>query len=580
MSMSSTLTPRQVNETWLAAAVKRQQLGIGPGLARLVSIAVWQGTMAKEVVSKVFAIHLPIWLFVACGFDHVIANMLFIPLALMLHSPLGVGYYIWKSMIPSFIGNVLGAVIMVIPLLYVHGADDPVANDVESNTGTVQDEVNTVVTFIGVLPQLGSQVVVADAEGAKAVFLNKRQFGKPIEDYGVLKFFGPNVVVTEGEEWRRHRRLTGPSFSERNNEMVWNDSCRIVDEWFARLDARVDSHGNSLDVDTVQTTLRLALMIISAAGFGQRHSWPESDDSLDPPPPGRKLGFITALKGSLDGTICKLMLPNWAYKLPFKYPRQVALCFSELEGFLKDMVHERKVAKSRGVDQNDLFSALLDGVSDEEGAGVLTMEELLGNMYIFLLAGHETTAHTLAFAFTLLALYPEHQTTLFEEANEVYGGRASTYDDYGQLVYTLATVQEALRMYTPVLFIPKVALEDTTIPAHTATPGEEPVATEVFIPKGSRVAILSPALHYNRVPFAGGTRACLGQKFALVESVAIISQVCLNYTIHIPPAQVEEYRTRPGESQRVRRERIFKPTSGITLTPKSLPLIFRRRPAA
>lgn len=53
-------------------------------------------------------------------------------------------------------------------------------------------------------------------------------------------------------------------------------------------------------------------------------------------------------------------------------------------------------------------------------------------------------------------------------------------------------------MYTPVLFIPKVALEDTTIPAHTATPGQTPEPTEVFVPKGTRVAVLSSALHYNR----------------------------------------------------------------------------------
>lgn len=65
--------------------------------------------------------------------------------------------------------------------------------------------------------------------------------------------------------------------------------------------------------------------------------------------------------------------------MPFKYPKHVALCFSELEGFLKDMVHERKAAKADGLegsDQTDLFSALLSGVQDEEGHGVLTTEEL------------------------------------------------------------------------------------------------------------------------------------------------------------------------------------------------------------
>lgn len=61
-------------------------------------------------------------------------------------------------------------------------------------------------------------------------------------------------------------------------------------------------------------------------------------------------------------------------------------------------------------------------------------EYVVGNMFIVILAGHETTAHTLAFALTLLALYPEQQQLLFEEANEAIGGRTSSYDDYSSLV--------------------------------------------------------------------------------------------------------------------------------------------------
>lgn len=138
---------------------------------------------------------------------------------------------------------------------------------------------SSVLVYRSMLPSPDVQCIVADADAAKALFTDRRSFGKPIqgqslqsaldtlvaeivefEDYEILKFFGPNVVVTEGEEWRRHRKLTGPSFSEKNNAMVWDESRRIIEEWFALLDSREDVDGYCEDSDTVTTTLRMALV--------------------------------------------------------------------------------------------------------------------------------------------------------------------------------------------------------------------------------------------------------------------------------------------------------------------------------
>jgi cytochrome P450 len=150
-----------------------------------------------------------------------------------------------------------------------------------------------------------------------------------------------------------------------------------------------------------------------------------------------------------------MQMVQWAYKLPIRYPQLINLCYEELEGCMRDMIRERKDEKAGGAEHEDLFSALLSGVNDDEGDGILSTEELrtflpraalfetderlekVGNMYIFLLAGHETTAHTLAFALTLLALYPEHQDLLHDEAEGVMGGRVSSYDDYTSLVTPL-----------------------------------------------------------------------------------------------------------------------------------------------
>ncbi|TKA27169.1 hypothetical protein B0A50_04506 [Salinomyces thailandicus] len=105
----------------------------GIGANWLVCLACFLALMAREYFSKVVAIWWPTFAFVTLGFDHVVANMFFIPLAIFLGSPeIGVGYYIWKSMIPALIGNILGGglfVGVVYWYLYITGDSTPVAVD-------------------------------------------------------------------------------------------------------------------------------------------------------------------------------------------------------------------------------------------------------------------------------------------------------------------------------------------------------------------------------------------------------------------------------------------------------------------
>ncbi|RMZ31331.1 hypothetical protein D0859_04564 [Hortaea werneckii] len=74
----------------------------------LVCLAVYQGILAREVVSKIIAIWWPIFIFVMLGMDHVIANMFLVPVGMYYGAPFGIGYYIWKSMIPAALGNIVG----------------------------------------------------------------------------------------------------------------------------------------------------------------------------------------------------------------------------------------------------------------------------------------------------------------------------------------------------------------------------------------------------------------------------------------------------------------------------------------
>ncbi|KAF8574117.1 putative formate/nitrite transporter [Ramaria rubella] len=95
----------------------------GIGCNWLVCVAVWQAASAKEVISKIFAIWIPIWVFVACSFDHVVANMYSIPVAIMLHADITTAEYIKKSLFAAFFGNIVGALFVAGPYTYFYLQD-------------------------------------------------------------------------------------------------------------------------------------------------------------------------------------------------------------------------------------------------------------------------------------------------------------------------------------------------------------------------------------------------------------------------------------------------------------------------
>lgn len=166
----------------------------------------------------------------------------------------------------------------------------------------------------------------------------------------------------------------------------------------------------------------------------------------------------------------------------------------------------------------------------------------------------QTTAHTLAFLLMLLALYPDHQAAIFAETQFVFAGAAPAYEHFSKLAYTMSAIQETLRLFPPVLHLPKTAMRDTTLPCSTMACGEggAPMQGQVFVPRGTSVMISAGALHYNElywdrpydfdpsrfidteehrwnrdawVPFSGGGRQCMGQRFALGQSADLPSHM-------------------------------------------------------
>ncbi|KAF5322602.1 hypothetical protein D9619_001346 [Psilocybe cf. subviscida] len=425
--------------------------------------------------------------------------------------------------------------------------------------------------------------VSLDLADAAEVTSSRARFPKPVHYYDVLSFFGRNIVASEGEEWKKYRKISAPAFSDRNSALSWSESVKTVKEMFTDLwmDRDVITVDHGADI-----TVPIALFVIGAAGFGRRISWKE-DLAV---PEGYTMSFKDALHTVASETLVKLIVPEPLLGVT-KRTRKCRDAFSELRNYMATMIHERQNAEK--VERHDLFSSLLEANNDSLGSGVLTESELIGNIYIFLLAGHETTAHTVCFALALLALYTDEQEKLYQQIKKtVPDTEEPTYEHMPLLTYASAVFYETLRMFPSVIGIPKISAEDTSITTQNAK-GE---SVTIPVPKGIDITINTPALHYNPrywkdphqfkpsrfldsnwprdafLPFSGGARACLGRKFFETESIAILTVLVRNFKI-----TVTDEPQFANETFDQRKARVLEAKAGLTLTPKRVPLTFTRR---
>ncbi|KAF9054617.1 cytochrome P450 [Panaeolus papilionaceus] len=437
-------------------------------------------------------------------------------------------------------------------------------------------------SLVSVLPEAQTFIILADAAAAKEVNLSRARFPKPMHLYRTLALYGNNIVASEGDEWKKYRKICAPAYSDRNNKLVWDESVKamigLFNEVWKGKESIVVNH-------VVEITLPIALFIISVAGFGRDISWAD-DEAI---PSGHTMSFKDALHIQSTDYFIPLLLPKWTMHLTNR-THAAFQAVDELKKYMSEMIQQR--VQEAKVDRYDLFSSLLSANFQSLDGTTLTEDELMGNIFVFLLAGHEAT-HTLAFTFGLLALYQDEQEKLHQHIKSVLAdGREPTYDDMKHLTYSMAVFYETLRLFPPVTEIPKQAMEDTVL----STSNIQGDTKSVSIPKGTYVTISTAGLHYNPrywpepesfnpsrflkpdwprdafLPFSSGPRACIGRKFSETEGIAALTLMVSKYKI-----TVKEEPQFVNETFNERKARVLNTRAGISLTPVNVPLVFTRR---
>ncbi|KAL0257801.1 putative P450 monooxygenase [Diplodia seriata] len=450
---------------------------------------------------------------------------------------------------------------------------------------------------------------VANPEAIADIATRRLDFPKPLEVYKTLQLYGENVVVTEGQLWRKHRKITAPSFSEKNNRVVWDESLRQTQAILTHWTAGNDSSGSLHELDA--DMMSLSLNLISKAGFGVRCLWPHEeaagqaegqDERLtsSKPPPGHAMSYKEAMSKLMKNVIWIPIMPKWLRDIvPFEGPRTASVAYDEWGLYMKELYEMKKthIREGQTTEGLDLLGSVMKGAGITEktlsGAEpqeqVLSDSEILGNAFIFILAGHETTANAMHFALVLLALNPQSQRRLQKAISEIVGDRPISQWDYDQDLPKLmngmpaAVINETLRMIPAVVGIPKRTMkgspqtltvegQDYVVPEDTLisidTPGAHnnprywPARPDISaLPPGDELEQFKPErwiVDENNQPFVGaggaasgkatqlfkpapgafvpfseGHRSCMGRRFAQVESISIIAALMQTHSVEL-----------------------------------------------
>lgn len=365
--------------------------------------------------------------------------------------------------------------------------------------------------------------------------------------------FGDGLPVAEGKTWRRQRRLIQPHFHRERISAMVDQMVHAVRDSMASWDALADAG----PVDVASAVSRVAMHAIVRVIFGAELDPRDADEISGEV--GHALDFI--LRGMLLQS-----LPPW---LPVPGRRRYLAAIRTIDRHIFRLVEQRR-QKGGGA---DLLTAFMDSVDAETGAR-MTDTQLRDEVVAMFLAGYETVASMLTFAVDLLARHPEHAGAARDEIREVLGEREPQLADLPRLGGTLAVLQETLRLYPPVFFLPRQAAVDDEIDGF-AIPAGAVVAPVVYaihrhpdvwdqperFDPGRFTAARAGGRHpLAWMPFGTGQRQCLGKDFALLEGRLILARILQRYELApvsaAPPRAHLGATARPGRDVQIRFTRL------------------------
>ncbi|KAI9674467.1 MAG: hypothetical protein M1817_001805 [Caeruleum heppii] len=431
---------------------------------------------------------------------------------------------------------------------------------------------------------------IADPDAINDIFARRADFVRPLHLYRMLDVYGSNVSTVGGIDWQRQRKIVAAPFNENTNKLVWaeslsqtRDMLRSWSDW-----GPAGLYGVAKDTRT------LSLDVLAATGFNRSYKFRSAHESSH----NAARDYRDSLQIVLDNALLLMVTPGWLWSLPFVSTSWARIrdATTGFRQYMMDMLTEESSLLRQGKPgTGSLMTSFVRALEihkdeaiggDEENESPaqkgLSVNEILGNIFVINFAGHDTTANTLAFGMLLLAAYPEVQNWVAEELQEILGDTNSETWDYSKVYPRLkrsqAVLYETIRLYPPIMALPKwtnqfsqtlrVGEKTLSLPSRTAVLpsllavqtlpqywsedhsiwrparwvlSSGPEASKSDLSGRSGKEELFTPRKGTYFPWSDGPQSCPGKKFAQVEFVAVIACLLQHHRVRLVPAMGEDW---------------------------------------
>ncbi len=342
---------------------------------------------------------------------------------------------------------------------------------------------------------------------------------------------GQGLLTSEGDFWRQQRKLAQPAFHRDRiagyADLMVGFTDRLLAEWS-------DGQARDLQADLMRLTLEIVTKALFGAELGGDAA--EVREAME-----------TLMHSFLATTSSPVIVPRW---IPTPNNLRVKAAIRRLDRVLFRIITRRR---EENQDRGDLLSMLLAARDDESGRG-MTDRQLRDECMTLFLAGHETTASTLAWAWSLLAQHLEAEARLHEEVDAVLGERLPTLADLPKLAFADHLITETLRLYPPGWMLGRESIAPFELGGYRFGKGVTVFMTtyvihrdprwyddpEAFRPERWADGLLQRIPRYAYFPFGGGPRICIGNNFALMEATLVLATIARKYRLSPAPGATVE----------------------------------------
>lgn len=342
--------------------------------------------------------------------------------------------------------------------------------------------------------------------------------------------FGHGLLTSEGDLWRRQRRLIQPVFHRANHEAY---ARVIAEETQARIEAWHTAARNRTPIDLREEMTELTLAILMRTVFGQS-SGPEIDAIGQ--------AFLVAHhEMNLIAVFLPVRLPSW---VPTPGRRRFARALATIDAYIDRMVDARMAAGNEGTD----FLSRLLAARDADTGAAMSRRQVRDEVITMLAAGHDTVTEALTWTLYLTAQHDDVEARAASEARAALGTRLPEASDLAAMPWVTQVVEESMRLYPPIWGMMRAATDEDVLGGYRIPAGARVVASPWVVHRSPALwpdplrfaperfdAGQPPRHRFAYFPFGAGPRQCVGAQFAMLEVPMIAAMLWRAFSIRLEP---------------------------------------------